>query len=235
MGHIWKEEFKTLNDVFDLFTERNLFKLISQGCFEGLESPISIGKEANIFSARTKEGNRVIVKIYRLSTCDFNKMYDYIRVDPRFQGLKRSRREVIFAWAQREYRNLLKVREAGLNVPTPIVVLYNILVMDCVGREDIAPRLKDLPPKNPDKFLSELTKNLQKLYKAEIVHGDLSPFNILNDNETPVVIDWSQATSFDSPNAQEYFLRDIKNVVVFFKKQGVSVSEDKILKKLRGR
>src|SRR3989344_817100 len=143
MGHIWKEEFKTLNDVFDLFTEKHLFKLISQGYFEGLESPISIGKEANIFSARTKEGVRIIVKIYRLSTCDFNKMYDFIRTDPRFSSLKHSRREVIFAWAQREYRNLLKVREAGIAVPTPITVFHNILVMDCVGGEHIAQRLKD--------------------------------------------------------------------------------------------
>ena len=221
-----------MNDVFDLFTEKHLFKLISQGYFEGLESPISIGKEANIFTARTKDGTRVVVKIYRLSVCDFNKMYGYIRADPRFKSLKRSRREVIFAWAQREYRNLLKVREVGLNVPTPIVVLSNILVMDCVGGENIAHRLKDSPPKNPQKFFDELVKNLQKLYKAGLVHGDLSPFNILNDNETPVIIDWSQATSFDNPNAHDYLLRDIKNVCDYFRKLGLKISNADVLKKL---
>ncbi|MBI4141599.1 serine protein kinase RIO [Candidatus Woesearchaeota archaeon] len=233
MAHVWKEEFKTLKDVFDLFTERNLFKLISQGYFEGLESPISIGKEANIFTARTKSGERVVVKIYRLSTCDFNKMYDLIRVDPRFQSLKRSRREVIFAWAQREYRNLLRAREAGINVPTPIVVFYNILVMDCVGGENIAHRLKDAFPKNPEKFLNELVKDLQKLNSIGMVHGDLSSFNILNYNEMPVIIDWSQATSFDSPNADEYFLRDIKNIVSFFRKLGVFITESAVIKKLK--
>lgn len=233
MAHLWKEEFKTLNDVFDLFTEKNLFKLISQGYFEGLESPISIGKEANIFTARTKEGQRVIVKIYRLSVCDFNKMYDYIRVDPRFQGLKRSRREVVFAWAQREYRNLLKAREVGIPVPTPIVALFNILVMDCVGGEHIAQRLKDTPPKNPKKFFEELLKSIKKLYKAGMVHGDLSPFNILNDNESPVIIDWSQATSFDSPNAKEYLVRDVKNVVDYFRKRGVKVTNDELLAELK--
>ena len=232
MGHIWKEEFKTLNDVFDLFTEKNLFKLISQGYFEGLESPVSIGKEANIFSARTKERTRIIVKIYRLSVCDFNKMYDYIRVDTRFEGLKRSRREVIFAWAQREYRNLLKARDAGLTVPTPITVLFNILVMDCVGGEDIAQRLKDCPPKSPKVFLAEVVRNVRLLYKAGMVHGDLSPFNILNNDETPVIIDWSQATALDNPNAREYLVRDVKNVADYFRKLGVKVSDEELLKEI---
>jgi len=221
-----------LNDVFDLFTEKNLFKLISQGYFEGLESPISIGKEANIFTARTKDGTRLVIKIYRLSVCDFNKMYSCIRTDSRFSSLKRSRRDVIFAWAQREYRNLLKAREAGVNVPTPIVFLFNILVMDCVGGENIAHRLKDSPPKNPKKFFDEIVKNMRLLHKSGFVHGDLSPFNILNDDETPVFIDMSQSTSLDNTNAKEYLLRDVKNVCDFFRKQGLKISDQDILKKI---
>jgi len=74
-----REDFKTMHNVFDEFTNRNLFKLISQGHFRGLESPISIGKESNVFSALTKDDRRVMVKIYRLETCDFNRMYDYIK------------------------------------------------------------------------------------------------------------------------------------------------------------
>jgi len=61
-----REKFKTRHDVFDEFTNRTIFKLITEGHFRGLESPINIGKESNVFSALNKEGNRVIVKIYRL-------------------------------------------------------------------------------------------------------------------------------------------------------------------------
>lgn len=232
MGHIWKEEFKTLKDVFDLFTEKNLFKLISQGYFEGLESPISIGKEANIFSARTKSGERIIVKIYRLSVCDFNKMYEYIRADPRFENLRPARREVIFAWAQREYRNLLKAREAKVTVPTPHVALFNILVMDCIGGENIARRLKDAAPQNPEKFLDGILKNMRLLHKAGLVHGDLSPFNILNDDETPVFIDMSQSTTLDNPNASDYLRRDVKNVCNYFRKLGLNITDEDFLKKI---
>ena len=81
MGKITREKFKTYGNVFDEFTNRNLFKLATQGHFEELESTVSIGKEANIFTARTKDGELKIVKIYRLENCDFNKMYDYIKYE----------------------------------------------------------------------------------------------------------------------------------------------------------
>jgi len=226
-----KEEYKTLKNVFDLFTEKNLFKLITQEYIDGLESPLSIGKEANVFTA-VKSGETRVVKIYRLQTCDFNRMYDYLRADPRYSGLKRKRRDVIFAWAQREYRNLLKAREAGIRVPTPYTVFYNILIMEFIGDEMVAQRLKDHKPENPEKFLKEIITNMRKLYKAKLVHADLSGFNILNFNEKPVFIDMSQTTPLDNPNVEEYLIRDIHNICVLFKKWGVEVEEEEVLKKI---
>ena len=46
-----REKFKTYKSVFDEKTLRVLFKLESEGYFEELKSPISVGKEANVFSA----------------------------------------------------------------------------------------------------------------------------------------------------------------------------------------
>jgi len=194
-----KEEFKTRHDVFDGFTNRTIYKLITQGHFEGLESPISIGKESNVFSALKKDGTRVMVKIYRLETCDFNRMYDYIKDDPRFLNLKRGKRNIIFTWVQREYRNLMKAREANLSVPTPLTFSKNVLVLEFIGDNGmIAPKLKDEIPKNPKEFFEKIISNIKKLYKAGLVHADLSAFNILNCNEKPVFIDFSQCTSLEA-------------------------------------
>ncbi|MCX8147214.1 MAG: serine protein kinase RIO, partial [Candidatus Woesearchaeota archaeon] len=132
MPKIAREKFKTLKNVFDAHTENILFKLISQGHFDGLQSPISIGKEANIFTA-LKGSKKVIVKIYRLETCDFNRMYDYIKFDERYLNLKKNRRRVIFAWCQREFRNLMKAREANVKAPMPIAFKDNVLVMEFIG------------------------------------------------------------------------------------------------------
>ena len=233
MPNRMQEKFKTYNDVFDLHAERILFKLISQGHFDGLIGPVSIGKEANIFVAQ-KGDKKVIVKIYRLETCDFNKMYDYIRYDTRYVGLKRKRRKIIFTWCQREFGNLMKAREAEIKVPMPIAFKDNILVMEFIGDENAAPKVKDLRPKDPDKFYKLMVEDMKKLHKAGLVHGDLSEFNILNYKGKPCMIDMSQASPLDSSNAEDLLNRDIKNIVRFFSKLGVKADEESLKREILG-
>ena len=223
-----KDKFETYQNVFDDFTERNLFKLISQGHLDGIESPIFIGKESNVFSA-TKGDRRVIVKIYRLETCDFNKMYDYIKYDPRYLTLKKQKRKVIFAWAQREYRNLMIAREAGVRVPTPYVCLHNIIVMEMIGGP--APQLKDAVPedgKKTQKFFDGIIDNMHRLHKAGLVHADLSAFNILNLGDRPVFIDFSQSSPIKSPQGADYLKRDIGNICRFFSRYGIDSDETEV-------
>ena len=225
-----KEKFKTMHNVFDAFTNRTLFKLISEGYFEGLESPVSIGKEANIFSAKRKDKSRVMVKIYRLEACDFNRMYDYIKEDPRYTDIKGKKRKIIFFWVQREYRNLLKAREANVTVPTPLTFKNNVLVLDFIGKGDqISSRLSVEPPKNPKEFFNKIVENIKNLYKAGLVHADLSSFNILNHDEEPVFIDFSQTTTLKNSRAEEFLKRDIRNICTYFKKLGLKLDEEKVM------
>ena len=228
-----REKFKTFEAVFDQFTLRNLFTL---GTFFDYEQliPVSVGKEANVFAVPKKTGKGfVIVKIYRLETCDFNRMYDYIKSDPRYLNLKNKRRDVVFAWCQREYRNLFAAREAHMNAPTPIHLLKNILVMEFIGDDIPASKLKDCLPKNMKHFFDETINGIKNFYRAGFVHGDLSQFNILNHNEMPVFIDFSQATNIKNFNAEAWLRRDVKNVCGFFSKSGLDISEERVLKKIK--
>ena len=221
-----KEKFKVMHNVFDEFTNLTLLKLISKGYIDGLESTLYVGKEANIFTA-LREGKRVIAKIYRLETCDFNRMYDYIKYDPRYQGLKKKKRKIIFSWVQREFRNLMKARQAGVRVPMPITFLNNVLVIEFIGKDEIALKLKDSIPKNKKKFFNEIIDNMKKLYKDGLVHADLSSFNILNFNEEPVFIDMSQATTTEDVRSKEYLERDINNIITFFNKLKIKINKEK--------
>ncbi|MBS3128589.1 serine protein kinase RIO [Candidatus Woesearchaeota archaeon] len=224
-----KEWMKTRGDVFDHFTLRTLFKLSSQGHFDDPDqlSPFKIGKESNVFLAK-KNNELRILKIYRLETCDFNRMYDYIKFDPRYKSVQRNKRQVILTWVQKEYRNLLLAREAHVHVPTPFAYAHNVLVMECIGKEKPAHQLKDYYPQQPKLFAQKIIEEMKKLYQANLVHGDLSSFNILNDAQTPVLIDFSQSTTLENQHAQDYLKRDIKNIVYFFKKCELILDPEKI-------
>ena len=227
-----REEWKTYQGVFDKFTERLLFKLSSQQQFDELTSIISPGKEAVVFIASKKQEN-VAVKIYKLETAKFSKMYSYIRVDPRYNKLQNRQRQVIFAWCEREYRNLLLAREAGLPVPVPFAHKDNVIVMEFIGNNNFAsPLLNHAAPEDPEEFMEQVFDGIIKLGKAGFFHGDLSEHNIINHNEQPVFIDFSHMGPISSSNGQELLERDVKTVCRYAKKVGVDITHEEILKKI---
>ena len=235
MPHKAKEKFKTEHNVFDRFTNRILFKLIQQGFFEGIESTIALGKEANVFSAKRKDGKRVVVKIYRLEAAEYNGMYDVLKADPRYHGLRGKKRKIIFAWAQREYRNLMKVREKHVHAPTPYTFNHNVLVMEYFGNsQDVASKLIHDKPKKLKEFFSLVVEEMKKLNDLGMVHGDLSGFNILNDSEKPVLIDFSQSVTDKHPEFDSLLKRDVKNVCSLFEKWGLKIDREKVLKEIMG-
>ncbi|MFP4111801.1 MAG: serine protein kinase RIO [Candidatus Woesearchaeota archaeon] len=240
MPKVSREKFKVFKNVFDESTLNILFKLGSRGHFEELVSPVLIGKESNVFYAKNSAGEPIIVKIYRVENCNFNKMYDYIRQDPRFLGLKRQRRKVIFSWVQREYRNIFKAREAGVNVPKPVAVMDNVLLIEFIGNKktdppEVSPQLKDIEIKNPNAYFKKVINNMKKLHKAGLVHADLSAFNILDKNNVPYFIDFSQATTNESLDYFPLLARDVRNICIFFSKKGVSADPGVIFKDITGR
>ncbi len=230
-----KDTQKTYGGVFDQFTLRTLEILRGQGHFDELVSPICAGKESQVYSA-IKGSTWVAVKIYRLETCDFNRMYDYIKRDPRYNALKRIKRQVIFSWVQREFRNIHKAREAGCRVPLPITFKNNVLVESFLGEENqAAPKLKDAILDDANEVLHKLTKDIKKLYDFGLVHGDLSPFNILYHKDMPFLIDLSQGTVKGNPEFLELLHRDIASTLPFFKKRKVVCSQEEIIQTIRAK
>lgn len=98
-----------------------------------------------------------------------------------------------------------------------------------------APLLKYAIPKNPGHFFNKLIENIKKMYWVNVIHGDLSEFNILNDQENPVIIDLSHGLPRDSNASDEMLSRDIKNISKFFRKLSLKIDEEEIIKKIKTR
>ncbi len=227
-----QERFRTEQGVFDTFTKRNLFEMQGRKLFDDIIGPLEVGKESNVFVAK-KGKKKLIIKIYRVQNADFKRMFTYIKQDPRYDFLKNKRREIIFAWTQREYKNLLRAQKGKVKVPKALSWKYNIILEEFIGGDEAAPPLKDCYPENPEKFLKEIIKQMSLLYQSGLVHGDLSAFNILNFNGNPVLIDFSQSTLVRTPNSSELLERDLRNVLQFFKKLGIKADFEETLEKIK--
>jgi RIO kinase 1 len=224
---------KTFGEVFDKQTILRLGKLISDKVINQVDFPLSTGKEANIFRGTTPENELVAIKIYRTSTMTFKHIASYIEGDPRFAYGYKNRRDIIEEWAKKEFKNLDLLYRTKVRVPAPLKRLNNILVMEYIGDENkAAPMLKDVLLRNPQKIFDEIMTFITRMYKARIVHADLSAFNILMFRQKPYIIDVGQAVLLDHPTAMEFLKRDIHNIVHYFKKYEIKNNEQAIFKKL---
>lgn len=214
-----REGFKTEDAVFDFPTLKLLQRLISRGVLATIENSLSSGKEANIFRGKTRDNRNRAVKIYRLNTATFRKLAPYLEGDPRFRDTGHSHRGRVFAWAQKEYRNLHAMHAAGARVPRPFMVERNVLVMQYFGwRYHPYPTLRERPPAEPHAFLRELLASVAAYHKAGLSHGDLSEYNVLNVRERPVIIDVGQAVARGHQRWEELHDRDLRNVHHHFRR-----------------
>jgi RIO kinase 1 len=220
------DDLKSIEGVIDQSTLFTLNNLMNRGLFRVIHGVVATGKEANVYWAENTDGESFALKIYRTSTADFRRMREYVIGDPRFKRIRRGIRSMVFTWAEKEFKNLKIAIEVGVRVPKPIAVEKNILVMEFIGENGVpAPRLRDISLKSPLRTYKRVLRFVKLLYrKGQIVHADLSEYNILM-HRGPVVIDISQAVHISHPLSRYYLKRDIENIVKFFSSLAV-VPED---------
>jgi RIO kinase 1 len=89
-------------------------------------------------------------------------------------------------------------------------------VVDAQGHP--APRLIDaqVTREQAGALYGDLRQQAVKMLCADLIHGDLSPYNVLLGAEGPVIIDFPQVVSAaHNSTAQAFFRRDVENVRAF--------------------
>jgi len=225
------DRFKTYDEVFDQQNLDNIYRLMKRKKIKTVEYPISTGKEANVYMAKTFEVDAA-VKIFRTSTATFGSFLEYIEGDHRFQRIDRSRRGIIYTWARKEFMNLDTMYEAGISVPQPQALFRNILVMDYIEYEGKpAPQLKVLDAEEDEwaEMWETVLDTVQKLFTdCDLVHADLSEYNILYNGEL-VFIDVGQSLHLSHPRALDMLERDLKVTSHFFEKKGIEGAREQAM------
>lgn len=224
-----KADRATVEQAIDPRTRMVLFKMLNRGLFNDMNGCISTGKEANVYHATKSDGKEFAIKVYKTSVLVFKDRDRYVQGDYRFRYgyCKHNPRKMVKTWAEKEFRNLLRLRAAGLRCPEPLVLKLHVLVMEFIGKSGwAAPRLKDaaLSLDELRECYVEIITAMRTLYqKCKLVHGDLSEYNILHYEGHLYIIDVSQAVDLDHPHALDFLREDCLHVSDFFRKNGVAV------------
>ncbi|MFQ6068408.1 MAG: serine protein kinase RIO [Candidatus Bathyarchaeia archaeon] len=220
------EEYEVLEEVFDKSTLMTIYEFLNKGVIDEIHGVVKTGKEARIYWGKDREGKELAIKIYLTIAAEFKKgKLQYIEGDPRFKHIRRDTRSLVFAWALKEFKNLQLAQKAKVKVPKPIAIRKNVLVMQFIGKNgNPAPKLKEVSPKNPGFIYNELLEYIKRLYqRAELVHGDISEYNVMVWKGKPVLFDMAQAVLLSHSMATMFLKRDLQNIYRFFKKLGVKV------------
>ncbi|RLG73690.1 MAG: serine protein kinase RIO [Thermoprotei archaeon] len=217
-----KDYYEVVEEVFDTPTLLALYHVIRKGYIDKMFGVVSAGKEARVYWAKNRRGEDVAVKIYLTTTAEFRKsIRQYIIGDPRFESVSGDLRKLILKWVQKEYKNLKRMYEVGVRVPKPYYAYRNILVMEFIGENGIrAPLLKEVRLTDEEyvEIYEKIVHYIKLMYnKAKLVHADLSEYNIMLYGGEPVIIDVSQAVTLDHPMAMYFLIRDIKNIIRYFR------------------
>lgn len=227
---LYKETFKVFEGVLDDLALEALLKLASRGIIDRMHGFVKSGKESSVLMGEDKTGKRLAVKVYAIEASNFRRIMPYLQGDVRFTKVRRDKRSVVHAWCLKEYKNLMKARAAGVRCPEPLAALKNVLVMEFLGEGYApAPRLGEAEIKEPEKTFGEIMADIKSLWRVGLVHGDLSPYNILYWEELPYFIDFSQGVLASHPMAAELLRRDVHNVLKFFRQEG---NEEEIFKEV---
>ena len=211
-------------------TPKRLLPLVEDGLVDEVIRPLMSGKEADVFIVRC--GSKIrCAKIYKDALKrSFKKAAQYTegrkvrnsrRARAMEKGSKFGRKQQEDTWQNAEVDALYRLARAGVRVPEPYGCFDGVLLMELVTDEngDVAPRLNEvsMSAEQAREDHALMMHYVMRMLCAGLVHGDLSEFNVLVDENGPVIIDLPQAVdAAANNNARSMLDRDVKNMSDYY-------------------
>jgi RIO kinase 1 len=227
-------------------------ELYSEGLVTDVLGPIKSGKEASVHLCRAGHrlgGGLLAAKVFHPRQSR-NFKNDAIYKDGRVILNARTRRAVAnktsfgreadeFYWVAREWEAIELVHTAGADVPKPIHQSGKVILMEYLGNEDqSAPQLRDVPldPTLARSLFDRLMWNVELFLVHNLIHADLSAYNILYWDGRASIIDFPQAVDArTNRNSRDLLGRDIENLCRHFGRHGVRADPGKAAQDLWNR
>ncbi len=199
-------------------------RLIVEGVIDEALGRLKSGKEADVWLVR--QGGRVVcAKVYKerehrsfknnAGYKEGRQVRNTRTARAIAKGSKFGRRSEEEAWKSAEVDALYKLHAAGVRVPPPVMFYEGVLLMELVtdAEGEAAPRLidVDLDAELAAAVYADLRAQVIGMLCAHLIHGDLSPYNVLMSAVGPVIIDFPQVVrAAANPQAEGYFVRDLE-------------------------
>lgn len=219
-----------LSLLFPMKVPARLQPLLEDGLIDEVLTQLMSGKEAQVYIVRCGSVLRC-AKVFKEATQrSFRQAVQYqegrsMRNSRRARAMSKKTRygqkEQESAWLNAEVDALRKLAAAGVRVPAPHAFVDGVLLMELVmdAEGHAAPRLGDLThsPGQARDYHARIITEIVRMLCAGLVHGDLSPFNVLVDPQGPVIIDLPQAVNAAGNNSAAMMLqRDVANMRNWF-------------------
>jgi RIO kinase 1 len=207
-----------------------LAPLLADGVIDEILTRLKSGKEADLWLVR--HGQEIVAaKVYKERlTRSFKNDAAYregrtVRNSRTARAMEKGSRfgqqASEEAWKAKEADALHALHAAGVRVPRPVIFYEGVLLMELVldpfGHP--APRLIDaqVTIEHAAPLYEDLRSQAVKILCCDLIHGDLSPYNVLAGRDGPVVIDFPQVIGAShNSQAERFFQRDLDNLRRFF-------------------